>query len=68
MPDKPPTTPESPLPAWLPYPHLFRRPQGLDPLSQRPRDRAIRWILFLAATVTLIVVFGGLIWARQSAS
>jgi hypothetical protein len=42
-----------------------RRPQGLNRISGRPRDRAIRWLLFFLAVAVLIVATGALIVGRQ---
>jgi hypothetical protein len=66
MTDKAPPAPERPIPAWVPFPHLLRRPEGLGPLSHSPRDRALRWLLFLGLVIGLIVVFSFLIAVRSA--
>jgi hypothetical protein len=42
------------------------RPQGLNRISQRPRDRAIRWLLFVLAIGIVIAMTGALILARHA--
>ena len=60
-----PRDPPAPF-GWPGLGRYLRGPEGLGPLSRRPRDVAIRWLGFAAAVVVMIAIFAVLLLARAA--
>lgn len=58
-----PREPRGPF-GWPGLGRYLRGPEGLGPLSRRPRYVAIRWLGFGAAVVMMIAIFAVLFLAR----
>jgi hypothetical protein len=64
---EPAATPRADALLGLDLRNLRGRPPGLNPLSRRRRDRALRWLLLLALVGFLVAFFGILIVAHRAA-
>ena len=53
---EPPPRPTGPF-GWPGIGRHLRRPEGLQPLSRRPRDVALRWLGFAAAVAVMVAIF-----------
>ena len=51
---------------WPGIGRYLRGLEGLDPLSDRPRDRYLRWAGFALAVVVMVAIFAVLFVARRA--
>jgi hypothetical protein len=63
---KPDRDPPSGPFGWPGLGRYLRGPEGLEPLSRRRRDVAIRWLGFAAAVIVMVAIFAVLFLARRA--